>query len=124
MLGHLTTLPAWERAQRLGSYVADSLQHEGFIHLSRDAQLILAANTHYHGRSDLVVLVVDESRLEDGALIDEAGSPPNGHLIFPHLYGPLPMAAVTAVVPFPCEADGSFGWSEVLGPRPEDLGPS
>ncbi len=122
MLGHLTTLPAWVRARRLGSYLADSLRHEGFIHLSRDAQLLLAANTHYHGRSDLVVLVVDESRLEPGSLIDEAGSPPNGHLIFPHLYGPLPVEAVTAVLPFRCEADGSFRWPDHLGPPPEGVG--
>lgn len=122
MLGHLTTLPAWERARNLGSYRAESLQREGFIHLSRDLQLVLAADTHYHGRSDLVVLVVDESRLENGLLIDEAGSPPNSHLIFPHLYGPLPVDVVAAVVPFPCEADGSFRWPAQLGPEPGEPG--
>ena len=122
MLGHLTTMPAWERARRLGSYLADSLHSEGFIHLSRDAQLLLAANTHYRGRSDLVVLVVDEARLEEGSLIDEAGSPPNDHLIFPHLYGPLPVDVVIAVLPFPCGADGTFRWLDHLGPEPDGHG--
>ncbi len=122
MLGHLTTPLAWEQACQQGIYRAESLELDGFIHLSRDAQLLLAANTHYRGRTDLVVLVIDQARLEPGALIDEAGSPPHSELIFPHLYSPLSLDAVRAVVPFPCESDGTFRWPEVLdapcGERP------
>jgi len=31
-----------------------------------------------------------------------------GEMQFPHLYGPLPAAAVTAVVPYEPDADGRF----------------
>jgi len=116
VLCHLTTLEAWDSGRRAGAYVTDSLDVEGFIHLSRGEQLLLAANTHYRGRTDLVVLIIDEGRLEPGRLVDEAGSAPNQHLIFPHLYGALSPDAVTAIVPFPCGPDGSFDWPTGLGP--------
>jgi len=29
-------------------------------------------------------------------------------LYYPHIYGPLNLSAVTAVVPFPCGSDGTF----------------
>ena len=29
-------------------------------------------------------------------------------MLFPHLYGPLPVAAVTSVTPYQPDADGSF----------------
>ncbi len=118
MLYHLTTPHDWERAERGGSYVAPSLAAQGFIHLSRPSQLLLAADTHYRGRADLVVLVLEQDRLDPSALVFEAGSPPNQHLVFPHLYSPLALSAVRAVVPFPCDPDGSFRWPAALGEDP------
>lgn len=118
MLTHLTTPADWAAAQRAGDYRADSLDTQGFIHLSSPHQLLLAANTHYRHRDDLVVLIIDEAALDPVALVFEAGSPPNTHLIFPHLYGPLPLAAVREVVAFPCEADGTFRWPAALGETP------
>ncbi len=108
MLGHLTTAVAWEQAQLLGQYRVDSLQRQGFIHLSQADQVLLAAGSHYRGRTDLILLIIDPDRLDADALVFEAGSPPNQHLIFPHLYGPLPLDAVLDVQPFPCQPDGSF----------------
>jgi uncharacterized protein (DUF952 family) len=119
MLYHLTTPQDWERAQGAGSYTAPSLAAAGFIHLSLPSQLLLAADAHYRSRDDLVVLVIEQEALDSAALVFEAGSAPNQHLVFPHLYGPLPLAAVRAVVPMPCEADGGFRWPAALG---EDQG--
>ena len=108
MLGHLTTLPAWVRARRLGSYLADSQRHEGFIHLSRVDQVALPANRLFAGRTDLLLLVIDPARL-DAEVRWEPGVPTDpASMRFPHLYGPLPVAAVTAVVPWPPGPDGTF----------------
>jgi len=118
VLAHLIGRDEWAAALAAGSYRPASLSEVGFIHLSRGRQVLLAADTHYAGRTDLVLLVIDEASLEAGTLIDEAGSPPHEQSIFPHLYAPLPLGAVVAVVDFPCEADGTFRWPQALGPEP------
>lgn len=85
----------------------DSLDAVGFVHLSTPSQIAIAANRHFPGRTDLVLLVLDPGRL--GAVVRwEAGTPPEGDLRFPHLYGPLPLAAVTAAVDYQPGADGRF----------------
>jgi len=71
---------------------------EGFVHLSAPHQVVLAANEHYRGRRDLELLVLDRARL--GAIRVEGG--------FPHLYDALPSDAVTDVLAFPCDDDGTF----------------
>src|SRR4051812_1943541 len=71
---------------------------EGFVHLSSEHQVVSTANRYYGGRCDLLLLVVDETKV--GEIRVEGG--------FPHLYAPLTADAVVDVVPFPCEDDGTF----------------
>lgn len=77
-----------------------SLESVGFVHLSTPEQVHLPARELFPGRRDLALLVVDPARLADPVRL-EPGIPadPPGAL-FPHLYGPLPTAAVIAVVPY------------------------
>jgi uncharacterized protein (DUF952 family) len=105
---HIVRSADWAAAAAGPAYEADSLAREGFIHLSTPDQVLLAADTHYRGEPDLVLLCIDPTRLDAAQLRFEAGSPPNQHLIFPHLYGPLPVRAVTAILPFPAGPDGRF----------------
>ena len=46
---HITPLEEWERARAAGSYQANSLHSEGFIHCSTREQVIPTANRFYHG---------------------------------------------------------------------------
>jgi uncharacterized protein (DUF952 family)/GNAT superfamily N-acetyltransferase len=71
-----------------------------FVHLSHPEQVHLPAQRLFPGRRDLVLLVVDPARLSD-PVVEEPGVPadPDG-MRFPHLHGPLPVAAVVAVVPY------------------------
>jgi uncharacterized protein (DUF952 family) len=108
MLVHICAEDAWRLAQGRGEHRPDSLDEVGFIHLSTPEQVHLPANRLYAGRTDLVLLRIDPDRLtapvrwEPGVPTDPAS------MVFPHLYGPLAIGAVTSVTPYPPEADGSF----------------
>jgi uncharacterized protein (DUF952 family) len=95
MIVHVCSLSAWSAARTSGMYKAESLATEGFIHFSRWDQLPGTVARYYAGKPDLVVLVVDESPLDD---LRVEVSPSTGES-FPHLYGPLPATAVTEVLP-------------------------
>ncbi|MEZ4399889.1 MAG: DUF952 domain-containing protein [Kofleriaceae bacterium] len=107
-LFHITTAAAWAAAQRAGHYRAPSLDAVGFIHLSSRSQWLATANRFYRGQRDLVLLVVRADRLtaevrwEDGVPPAADGAP------FPHLYGPLDLAAVTAAVRLTVDDDGAI----------------
>lgn len=98
---HLTTAAPWRVALDAGTLVTPSLVGpEGFIHLSTPEQVHLPANRLYAGRDDLLLLVIDPQRL-DAEIRWEPGVPADpDSMRFPHLYGPLPVAAVTSVVPW------------------------
>lgn len=105
---HMTTAALWRAAGPSGRYQAPSLHEQGFIHLSTAEQVPLPANALFAGRSDVVLLCIDPRRLrapvrwEPGAADDPTG------MRFPHLYGDLPVRAVTAVLPYRPDGDGHF----------------
>ncbi|MFE1955141.1 DUF952 domain-containing protein [Streptomyces sp. NPDC059524] len=102
---HLTERTLWEQARATGTYTGSTrgktLQDVGFIHCSYGPQLRGVAEVLYGKDPEpgtLVVLVVDRDRL-DVPVRDEEGVP--GGELFPHIYGPLPVAAVTEVRDWP-----------------------
>ncbi len=105
-LFHIVARSDWSEAETLGRYAPDSYAVEGFIHLSRLDQVLRPANLLYRGRSDLVLLVVEPERLRPDVVF-EPGSHGEDEL-FPHLYGPLNLDAVVAVIDFPAGNDGGF----------------
>lgn len=88
------------------SYRAASLGVEGFVHCSDFGTVHLPANRLFAGRTDLLLLVIDPAKL-DVPLRWEPGSPPSPDGVwFPHIYGPIPPAAVVAVHDFPPTPEG------------------
>jgi uncharacterized protein (DUF952 family) len=85
----------WRAAHQAGSYqvstLGQSLDDVGYLHASRAAQLPGVAERHYRGVREALVLLVVDPLLVDVPIVVENG--------YPHLYGPLPVAAVTAVLP-------------------------
>lgn len=108
-LVHMCTAAEWEQSRTAGVRVPDSFAEDGFVHLSTLQQVHLPANRLFAGRDDLVLLYLDatglgaEVRWEPGVPTDPAS------MRFPHLYGPLPAAAVIAVAPYRPGPDGTFG---------------
>ena len=109
---HLASNDAWLAAAKQGVYHADSLSTMGFIHCSRPSQIVDVANTFYHGQQGLVLLLIDPSKLVAELKWEPPAEPEPTHAragdLFPHLYGPLNLDAVTDVIPFESAADGMF----------------
>jgi uncharacterized protein (DUF952 family) len=108
VLVHLCSNEEWAAAQKRGELRPDSLAASGFVHLSKPQQVHLPANRLYAHRTDLVLLRVDAARLS--SLVRwEAGTPtdPDG-MVFPHLYGALPVQAVINVTPYLPDETGCF----------------
>lgn len=113
MILHITSKQEWSDAQVKGEYTAPSLASEGFIHLSTDKQVVNVANAFYRGRTDLVLLTVDESRLKPEVKWEPPAGPAADNIsqadLFPHVYGPLNLDAVASVLDFqPDPAAGTF----------------
>jgi uncharacterized protein (DUF952 family) len=105
VLFHIATHVDVERAKRSGTYVPDAFTREGFIHCSYAEQVIQVANRLFGGRHDLVLLEIDP-RMLSCPVVDE--NLEGGMELFPHIYGHVPMTAVLAVHPFPCDERGRF----------------
>lgn len=100
---HLAFARDWTEAQRTGEYTWSTrgmrLDEVGFIHASYPHQLQGVAERFYADvdDDDLVVLVIDPQRLAEAGIevVDEPADPadPTSER-FPHIYGPLPVAAV------------------------------
>jgi len=94
MIYHITTKLEWEEAQRIGMYEADSLQKEGFIHMSHEHQIAGVLSRYFQGKTALVKLSVDETKL-----ISEIKNElsPSLQETFPHVYGAINLDAVVDV---------------------------
>jgi uncharacterized protein (DUF952 family)/GNAT superfamily N-acetyltransferase len=97
---HLIEPAAWRAALSAGAVRPPSLESVGFVHLSRPDQVHLPAERLYPGRRDLVLLVIDPARLADPVRMEPGVPEDPESMRFPHLYGPLPLSAVVAVVPY------------------------
>ena len=106
---HITSRAAWEAAQRAGVYHTESLESEGFIHCSRRDQVVAVANANFDGQMGLVLLAIDEAQVTPEIRYEDCY---DSGQAFPHIYGPLELAAVTRVFDFPPDVEGRFALPE------------
>jgi uncharacterized protein (DUF952 family) len=101
---HVCKWDEWRRAEAAGAYEGSSQdQADGFIHFSSAATVVESVAKHRAGQADLVLLAVDPDRLGPALKWE----PSRGGLLFPHLYGKLPVGAVLSARDLPLGADGS-----------------
>jgi uncharacterized protein (DUF952 family) len=104
---HLIGETDWEAAQVAGQITSESLPVEGFVHCCTQSQLLGVVERYYADRTDMVVLTIDPELLGDVELKWEAPAHPDGapnteaeeSERYPHVYGPIPVAAVTGTHP-------------------------
>jgi uncharacterized protein (DUF952 family) len=107
-LVHLCAIEEWEDALPRGEVRPESLALVGFVHLSAPWQVHLPANRLFARRSDLRALWVDPDALEDPVRWEPGVPGDPESMLFPHLYGPLPVPAVVSVEPYRPGPDGLF----------------
>lgn len=96
--------PQWAAAVAHGEFSGSAVDlQDGYIHFSTARQLAETVRKHFAGQDDLLLLSVAAEPL--GSALQ--WEPSRGGDLFPHLYGPLAVSAVVAVVPLPRAADGS-----------------
>ena len=107
-LYHLALADEWRQARSAGVYARSTrglgLEQVGFIHASYAHQLAATYARFYGDAGPVVLLTIDPGRLEQAGIAVRAepgaSSPEAAAELFPHLYGPLPLAAVLAADPY------------------------
>lgn len=96
----------WRAAEAAGAYTgsADD-RRDGFLHFSTAAQLRASAAKHRAGVADLWMIEAEAAAL-GAALKWEPASGGSRPGLFPHLYGPLSLAAIRRAVRVPLDAGG------------------
>jgi uncharacterized protein (DUF952 family) len=108
VLVHLVPSDEWSSARIRGELRPESLSSAGFVHLSTPEQVHLPANRLYRGRHDLVLLHIDPAGLDAPIRWESGVAADPESMLFPHLYGALPVSAVIKVTSYRPGADGNF----------------
>ena len=94
----------WLEAMATGWFNGSPLDvADGFIHFSTAAQVHETARRHFAGVPDLLMVAVPADALGNAIKWE----PSRGGDLFPHLYGPLPVALAAWVKPMPPDANGN-----------------
>ncbi len=97
---HLAVPDDWVTAFATGEYRMSTrgvtLEQEGFIHCSTRDQMQDTANRFYGDLDQLVVLTIDPHLVPSSIIWESPGA--DLDVLFPHVYGPLPVAAVNLAV--------------------------
>jgi uncharacterized protein (DUF952 family) len=108
MILHFCPRTEWESAEAAGFYAADTLATQGFIHCSTPESVHVPATIRARGRTDLLLLEIDEARLPEPVVWEDGDPPHPDGTQFPHVYGTIPVAAVVSVRPYLPGPDGTF----------------
>jgi len=103
LLFKICTGAEWQAAVAASAYAGSDIdRQDGFIHLSARHQVVETAARHFAGKTDLVLVAVEEAALGPALRWETSRS---GNL-FPHVYGKIPIAAVRWVKPLPLRDGG------------------
>lgn len=101
---HLTPLDVWRSFAGFPLYRPEAFEREGFIHCTDGPDRVIETGNRYY-QSDprpFCVLVIDVDRVEPDVIYEDSEQ------VFPHIYGPLNISAVTSVKRVLRSDDGTF----------------
>lgn len=117
---HIARQKDWQAAQQAGSYRADSLASQGFIHCSTKEQVVKVANVIFRGQPDLLLLVIEPEKLTAPLKFEPPDHPQadqpetDSGERFPHVYGALNLDSIQQVLKFSPDSDGFFTLPEEI----------
>jgi len=98
LLYKIMTKQEWAAAQVQGTYEGSEVDmKDGFIHLSAAHQVRATAQKHFAEMADLLLVSVLEKNLVKNLRWEVS----RGGDLFPHIYGPLQLSAISEVIPLP-----------------------
>lgn len=105
LIYHMLPANVWQAQSPTEPYCAATLATEGFVHCTQEPERLLwVANQFYQQISgDFVILCLETVQVQAEIRWEAA----DGHR-FPHIYGPIELAAVVDVLPFPRNPNGQF----------------
>lgn len=100
----------WQEARQSGVFNGAAIDlTDGFIHLSTASQAKETAARYFAGKGGLLLVAIDAAALGEKLVFE----PSRGGDLFPHLYAPLPLAAVLWEKPLPVGPDGAHVFPEI-----------
>jgi len=92
---HITKLETWNKAKAQGAYDFCTLTKDGFIHASTKEQYLNTAQRLFRDLNESLVLLEINEDLLDAKVIYE--NLEGGQELFPHIYGPIQLSAITNI---------------------------
>jgi GrpB-like predicted nucleotidyltransferase (UPF0157 family)/uncharacterized protein (DUF952 family) len=113
---HITPVEHFRAQEKRGVYVTESLTAEGFIHCTKEPEVMLrVANRFYQNvRGDVLILVIDPRKVTADVKYEPPAHPepdpdsPLNSILFPHIYGALNLDAVVEVRVAERDEGGTF----------------
>jgi uncharacterized protein (DUF952 family) len=89
----ILTADQWAAFQADGLFAGAPIDlADGYVHLSAGDQVAGTLEKHFAGQNGLVLATIDLTALGEAVKWEAS----RGGALFPHVYGPLPLAAVLA----------------------------
>ena len=93
---HVIPQDKWAKLKSSKSLIIEpeSLALEGFVHCCKADQLAGVIDRFFSTVLKIVVLRINESKLDKEVVYEAPAEAPNSGLLFPHYYGALPIESV------------------------------
>lgn len=101
---HFTERETFEAASSRGQFTPLPFERDGFIHASTREQVLSVANFIAPRDGDLVLLEIDTLKVTPKIVYENLEG---GERLFPHIYGPIDLDAITNVWKF-APVNGTF----------------
>jgi uncharacterized protein (DUF952 family) len=106
----IVTAALWQEATKSGVFHGAGIDlKDGFIHFSTANQAKQTAALHFAGQAGLMLVAVDAVKLGEKLVFE----PSRGGDLFPHLYGDLPLSAVSWAAALPLDDAGAHLFPEL-----------
>ncbi len=110
MIYHITTRENWNKSKINGYFSTESLKTDGFIHCSFKNQIIKVAEFLFSGQQDLLLLGIDEIKLESNFISEDLYKLDER---YPHIYGKVNLDSIINIEPLKTK-NGNFYLPENL----------